>query len=240
MSKFTAQHFPKGTVILTSLYTTDENGFKIMRFGTDKPATFVVDHIRVADTFNGRIYLLVTTTRKEEPLFEGDDFITFNIEHVDRVLKMGTVADIRYNGSQNKWGLSDDKKNILNEYSLKMVLLNMFNTLQPQNQYDLKKTMERVVADGCVKRKVDNTNQYIQRIIYIVNKRKLKAWAKKNINRMIFTQKEIQGQKRLADAELSRDLEDLFDSDLYCDNAQISVEDDMDRMDYEQYAPRPY
>ncbi len=211
MSKFTAQHFPKGTVILTSLYATDDEGLRVMRFGTAKPATFVVDHIRVADTWNGRIYLIVTTTKKKEPLFEGDDFITFNIDHVDRIVKLGTVTDIRYNESQNKWGLDESPKNKHRcEFSMKMQLLNMFNTLQPQNQYNLNKAIAAVVACGCVKTRIEHVNRYIERITYVINKKKLKAWVKRNINRFIFTQKEIAEQERLADIELNRDLEDAI------------------------------
>ena len=224
MSKFTAQHFPKGTVILTSLYTTDEEGLTFMWFGSDRPATFTVDHIRVADTWGGRIYLLVTTTRKEKPLFEGDDFITFNIDHVDRIVRLGTVADIRYSESQNKWRLDESPKNKHRcEFSMKMQLLNMFNTLQPQNQYNLNKAIAAVVACGCVKTRIAHVNHYIGRITYVINKKKLKAWVKRNINRFIFTQKEIEEQERLADIELNRDLEDAFDTT--SDNATRSESD---------------
>lgn len=217
MSKFTAQHFPKGTVILTSLYTTDDEGLSVMRFGTAKPATFVVDHIRVADTWSGRIYLLVTTTKKKEPLFEGDDFITFNIDHVDRIVKLGTVTDIRYNESQNKWGLGESSRKRINEFALKMRLLNMFNALQPQNQYDLGKAEKAVVACGCVKKETEYACRYdVRRITYVVSKKKLKAWVKRNINRFIFTQKEIEEQMHRANEELSHDLEDAFDESLDC------------------------
>ena len=220
MSKFTAQHFPKGTIVSTNLYTTDEEGHKFMRFGTDKPATFVVDHIRVADTWSGRIYLLVTTTKKKEPLFEGDDFITFNIDHVDRIVRLGKVIDIRYNESQNKWGLDESPKNKHRcDFSMKMQLLNMFNTLQPQNQYNLNKAIAAVVACGCVKTRIEHVNHYIERITYVINKKKLKAWVKCNINRFIFTQKEIEEQERLADIELYSDLEDVFDTT--SDNATL-------------------
>lgn len=218
MSKFTAQHFPKGTIVSTNLYTTDEEGHKFMRFGTDKPATFVVDHIRVADTWSGRIYLLVTTTKKKEPLFEGDDFITFNIAHVDRIVKLGTVTDIRYNESQNKWMLGEGSRKKINEFALKMCLLNMFNGLQPQNQYDLGKAEKAVVACGCVKKETEHVSRYgIQRITYVINKKKLKVWVKRNINRFIFTQKEIAEQERLADIELNRDLEDAISFDMSLD-----------------------
>ena len=213
MSKFTAQHFPKGTVILTSLYTTDDEGLSVMRFGTAKSATFVVDHIRVADTWSGRIYLIVTTTKKKEPLFEGDDFITFNIDHVGCIVRLGKVIDIRYNESQNKWGLDEGTGNKLNEFALKQRLLNMFNKLQPHNRYDIVKAEIAVVACGCVKKETEYVSwRDIRRITYVINKKKLKAWVKRNINRFIFTQKEIEEQERLADIELNRDLEDVFDT----------------------------
>ena len=96
MSKFTAQHFPKGTIVSTSLYTTNEEGLTFMWFGSDKPAQFTVDHVRVADTFSGRNALIVTTTKKEKPLYEGDDYITFHIDHVDSIVKMGNKHDVRY------------------------------------------------------------------------------------------------------------------------------------------------
>lgn len=217
MSKFTAQHFPKGTIVSTNLYTTDEESHKFMRFGTDKPTTFTVDHIRVADTWSGRIHLLVTTTKKKEPLFEGDDFITFNIDHVDRIVKLGTVTDIRYNESQNKWGLDEGTGNKLNELALKQRLLNMFNKLQPHNQYDIVKAEKAVVACGCVKKVEYVSWRNIQRITYVINKKKLKVWVKRNINRFIFTQKEIAEQERLADIELNRDLEDAISFDMSLD-----------------------
>lgn len=242
-TKFTAQHFPKGTVISTSLYTTNEEGLPFMQFGTDKPATFTVDHIRVADTWGGRIYLIVTTTKKEEPLFEGDDMITFNIDHVDRIVKLGTMNDVRYNESQNKWGLEDYTGKI-HEFALKMYLLNMFNKLQPHNRYDLCKAEKAVVACGCVKKETEYLScRGIQRITYVINKKKLKAWVKRNVNRFIFTQKEIAEQESIANAELSRDLEDVFDTTT--DSATRSESDLIDELDtspscYSDDAHYPY
>ena len=227
-TKFTAQHFPKGTVISTSLYTTSEDGLRFMRFGAGKPATFVVDHIRVADTWGGRIYLLVTTTRKEKPLFEGDDFITFNIDHVDRIVRLGTVSDIRYGESQNKWRLEDYTGKI-HEFALKMYLLNMFNKLQPHNQYDVRKAEKAAVACGCVKKETEHVSRRIERITYVINKKKLKAWVRRNVNRFILTQKEIEEQERLADIELNRDLEDVFDTT--SDSATRSESDLIDEID---------
>lgn len=191
-TKFTAQHFPKGTVIQTSLYIANDQSFTVAWFGTDNPATFTVDHIRVVDTINGVIYLLVTTTKKSDPLAKGDDFITFNIDHVDRIVKLGTVSDIRYSKPSKKWDLDKSPKNTYRyEFAFKMHLLNMFNVLQPQNQYNLDKAFSALVRRSLVKIKNEFNGFYNQRTIFVCNKRKLNAWVKRNINRYILTQKEI-------------------------------------------------
>lgn len=217
-TKFTAQHFPKGTIISTSLYTTNEEGLTFMRFGTNKPASFTVDHVRVADTWSGRIYLLVTTTRKEKPLFEGDDFIAFNIGHVDRIVKLGKVIDIRYHSEQ--WVRSKHYcgTNFYDHYEIPMYLMNFFIRLQPYNQFNYKLAVAAFLKSNAVRQVLSLDSSYWQRcLLCVVNKKKTKAWVKQNINRFIFTQKEIEEQERLADIELNRDLKDAISFDMSLD-----------------------
>jgi hypothetical protein len=182
-----------------------------MRFGSDKPAQFTVDHVRVADTFSGRNALIVTTTKKEKPLYEGDDYITFHIDHVDSIVKVGNKHDIRYPNQQWLRSKHYNYTNIFDDYEVPMHLSNFFTRLQPHNQFNYKLATAAFLKSNAVKRvKSPDSSHWGPYFKYVISKKKTKAWVKQNINRFIFTEKALEELRRIADEELNRDMEDQY------------------------------
>jgi hypothetical protein len=232
---------PKGTIIKTSLYRIKDDGTIEQQYAKENPnaVSFVVDHIKVVKTCTGRSFIVVTTTIKQNPVYDGDNFFSFHIDHVDKILFTGKKMDIRYD-SEEKITDSDVERYryktkvngviVYQGYVLKFLLNKKLNKLQPYNQFDLHKCVEAAIKDGIfigavksMRSNVSNSCRAVRKHkLFTVNKKRLDKWVKQNINRFILTQAEIQRREEEATAFMYKDLENGFDREY--DNSWVADE----------------
>lgn len=208
--KWTPEHFPRGTVIKTCLYRINSEGKYETYFGIDESQSveFTIDHVKVVSTWSGRNIILVTTTKKFKPLYDGDDVMMFNVSHVTCIKSLGKQLVIRYDETEVPYSVYckfQNGKPIVPSFYLKLVLLHYVERINQSKEFNLSEMVNSLIKCGVFKRITDYD--------YTFNKKKLKRWLKQNLNRFIFTQKELQKFRDEFDAELYKDLESGFDRD---------------------------
>ncbi len=227
IKNITPSHLPKGTVIKTSLHVQNTNGEIEQHYykGEQLPnaVSFVVDHIVVNDGFDGRNFIVYTTTPKTNPLYEGDDFYHFNIDHVSQIVSIGHKVDIRYKAFKISDFLEFNDKNNCYSYALKSFIANEFVKLQPHNLFRLTDAVNGALNAGVFIGNKDTRLAFtagglnltpIERFVtFKVNQKKLKKWAKQNVNRYILSNAEMKKQEEEAQDEMYKDMENDFDHD---------------------------
>ncbi|WP_396190405.1 hypothetical protein [Flavobacterium sp.] len=195
--KWTPSHFPKGTVVKTSLFSFNDSGKVVMRhFENTDPAVMTVDHVRVTDASIGRNCLIVTTTPNAVPLYEGDDFVTFHVDHVTEIVSVGKQPDVRYPDKTPVYGYVYDEFNrsVYHKWTCRSLLLSYLEKLQPHNCFNIDEMFTAGVKVNIFKpfEKSEDRYGFSRDKWFKINKRKFKKWVRRNINRFILSQSELQ------------------------------------------------
>ena len=224
--KITPHHLPRGTVFETHLYrppVEGEIGPQWSGWGEHPPAVFMVDYILVVDGWTGRNHMVVTTTPAPLNSVSNEKCISFNVDHVTRVVKHGhsTVfknarADVApYRNSLNPKGKYSTTE-ILSLFGFKL------RRQHPLIQFDTDSMFEAATRCGVIRLKInDPTSEMFYQWYYITNTRKLNAWVKRNKNRFIYGAKELALLREAALEEERRHLEDTFDQEYLSDSDDV-------------------
>lgn len=226
VNKWTPSHFPRGTVIKTQLFRKGENGELIHHYSSKETegVEFTVDHVKVVPTVSGRNTLIVTTTKEDKPLYDGDDYIVFNIDHVTEIVSVGKKTVIKYeftNFTHQQHMQFELGKHVFIGYSLSVVVSHYVHRLNPQKEFDIASMITPLLKFGVfkfVKTGGFTSRRYAGQSFlldeggyYKFDKKKFKKWLKQNINRFIITEKQCQKLRDQIDEILYRDMEDDFD-----------------------------
>lgn len=234
--KWTPEHFPRGTVIKTQLFRKGENGELIQHYSSKETdgVELTVDHIKVVPTSSGRNTLVVTTTRKDKPLYDGDDFIIFNISHVTEIVSIGKQTVVKYEYGDFKYQdhlRPELGKCVLSGFYIHSMLSHYLHQINPQKQFNtnamfvtlLQRAIFKFVKSYDFKFNIraSNPTTFHEGGYYKFNKKKLKKWLKQNANRFIISEKQLKKNRDELDEILYKNLEDQFDCD-YADRCNVS------------------
>lgn len=225
VNKWTPSHFPRGTVIKTQLFRKGENGELIHHYSSKETegVELTVDHVKVVPTSSGRNTLIVTTTKKDKPLYEGDDYIVFNIDHMTEIVSAGKKTVIKYefnNFSHQDHLCFELGKQVFIGYSLSVVVSHYVHQMNPQKEFNIAAMITPLLKFGVfkfVKAGGFTSRRYAGQSFlldeggyYKFDKKKFKKWLKQNINRFIITEKQCQKLRDQIDEILYKNMEDDF------------------------------
>jgi hypothetical protein len=169
--KFDFAHFPKGTIFLL------KPEFRYQFNGEDKE--FEVDRIFQ----NGANSFVLQTTTWNDTI---QRWYSFNISHVERIIKRGQSEVLLSNTipNINLWQDCRQAKSKTDYAVLNLtpfILSMIYQHIPAQSYVDLDQAVEALKKQGFV-RLNDEDRFYIN---YLINKKKFKKWLQKNANRFI-------------------------------------------------------
>lgn len=227
----TPHHLPRGTVIETGLYRQPREGEVGPQWylgETPSPAQLIVDHILIVDGWTGRNYMVVTTTpRPRESVGVGEE-ISFNIDHVSRIVKRGHKTVFKsYKTDAAPRKASWLGKQTYTANDLGSLISFKLNQEHPLIQFDIESMFTVAHQRGVIRHTTSALNG-IYGWYYTVNRRKFCAWIKRNKNRFIYKAKTLAAMKEAAIAEERRYLEQEWDREYLKDSDQVPEPDDAD------------
>ena len=222
----TPYHLPRGTVIETTLYKVSDSGEPEMNFShVQKPYQFTVDHILIVDGWYGREYMVVTTTqRPNDSVLQGEN-ITFNIDHVDRVVKRGDkMLFKKHLGSKAPHKESWNNKKQYSSSDLYNLIIFKLNQDHPLLQFDIEGMFNIALLRGTIRHNVGVSKYHWY---YTTNRRKLNDWIKRNKNRFIYSRKELDAIRKASVDEESRQMEKEWDRNYLSDFDDVPEGEEM-------------
>lgn len=211
----TPHHLPRGTVIETSLYRRPREGETGPQWHLDEtpdPAQLTVDHILIADGWTGRNYIVVTTTPRPLDSIRMDETITFNIGHVERVVKRGHKTVFKsYKGADAPRKDSWTNKQKYSSNDIYRLIDFKLNQEHPLIQFDIESMFSMAFQCGVIRHKASDPKRGSYSWYYTVNRRKFSTWIKRNKNRFIYSEKALASIKKAALDEERRCLEEAWE-----------------------------
>lgn len=202
MTTITPHHLPRGTVIETGLYRQPREGEVGPQWHlgeTPSPAQLTVDHILIADGWLGRNYMVVTTTPQPPGSVCVGEKITFNIDHVSRIVKRGhktVFKSYKTEAAPRKNSWTTKREYSANDvYSLIAFKLNREH---PLIQFDIEAMFSMAFQCGVIRHIESDPNRGGYNWYYTMNRRKFSAWIKRNKNRFIYSAKKLASIEKAA------------------------------------------
>lgn len=218
-------HFPRGTVITTNLWYRNEAGESIQHFHPreDLPRVeFEVDHVKTSPS-TIRDFLIVTTTKKTEPLYEGDDFVVFNVHHVNKIISVGSGPVVIENVRADRYNFFPED-GLLTFLELCFWVRDETNKLSPNRWINVANMARRILDERLVTKHGSIENYRGPR--YTFKSKRLKKWIKRNLNRFIMTEAEKEKMVYLRDKEAEEDFNRMWEDDERDDHVQVDQQPD--------------
>lgn len=197
MTKFTAEHFPVGTIVETQLFSVQNGELVYAHLVKDPaPAQFTVREVLIADTLFGRNILLVTNTLSPFAAVTGETFIKINIDHVDRIVKVGKKKlKMVFDASWSRQG-SNMQDGLTHWIDVLFYVRKTVARLQPEAIFDLESMIQKLKEVSIVVEKMTRVYDEVELPVYVINKKRLKAWMKQNVNRYLKPKKQIEKEEQ--------------------------------------------
>lgn len=208
-------HFPRGAVITTNLWYRNEAGESVRHSASreDLPRVeFVVDHVKTSPS-TIRDFLIVTTTPNKNPLYEGDDFILFNVDHVDKIVSVGSGPVVIENVRADRYKFFPED-GLFTFLELSIWVRDETNKLSPNRWINVANMVRRILNERLVTRHEPTTSLENYRASrYTFKPKQLKKWIKRNLNRFTMTEAEKEKMEELRDREDARDYHNNWEDD---------------------------
>jgi hypothetical protein len=240
-STITPHHLPRGTVIETSLYHQPREGEVGPQWHlgeTPNPAQLTVDHILIVDGWTGRNYMVVTTTPRSDDTVGVDEMISFNIDHVNRVVKRGhktVFKSHKKNNGPRKMPWASKREYTASD--IRSLISFKLNQEHPLIQFDIESMFSIAAQCGVIRQNIDDPSQGKYHWYYTTNRRKFINWIKRNKNRFIYKAKTLAAMEEAAITEERRYLEEQWGLEYLQDNDEVAEPNDADNPPAYKYTP---
>lgn len=210
--KFTPSHFPRGTVIRSSLYHLGDDGIYRMSFMDDGSAEFTVDYVKLTPfTQEG---CLIFTTAVKDPAFDGVDQIVFHSTHVNKIISIGKQMIIKHAPGFELGAFLF--RNGCGRWRFSLLLRVLCYRIDPVRSVDSDKMLSAMKKMGVVRvttQQLDDDRRCYPPDQYFFNKKKVKKWVKQNFNRFIVTEAEKRANEKAHDELIRKYMEEDLNRD---------------------------
>lgn len=202
---FSVSNFPIGTVVEMQGYKVID-GEPQMRFNMEdgsEPARFTVKKVFVHNTASGRASFIEVDLKRKVKLYDdvvGDEYFVFTIKHVTNIIKLGTHHKVDYDLSFNK-DLDQLKTKNITSFEATNVFREIAITLNNKREHDYANMVVAAIKTGVLRLAINKNDSRWPAFNF--NKKKLKSWMKRNLNRYILSNKEL--------VKMQLDKQNLFD-----------------------------